>query len=60
MGHAPFPEEERVGLNHKVSKNIEASGNSSENVSRKPIQRKGGKNPITYADAVRTRTKNKL
>ena len=49
-----------VGLNHKVSKNIEASGNSSENVSRKPIQVKEGVNPITYADAVRTRTENRL
>ena len=60
MGHAPFPDEERVRLNDKVSKNIEASGNSSESVSRKPIQVKEGENPITYADTVRTRTKNKL
>ena len=55
MGLAPFPDEERVRLSNNVSKNIKASENYDEDVSRKTVQINEDKNSVTYADMVRTR-----
>ena len=55
MGLAPFPDEERVRSSNNVSKNIKASENYDEDVSRKTVQINEDKNSVTYADMVRTR-----
>ena len=55
MGLAPFPDEERVRLSNNVSKNMKASENYDEDVSRKTVPINEDKNSVTYADMVRTR-----
>jgi len=37
MGLTPFPDEERVRIGEKVSKNMEASRNCDDIVSRNPV-----------------------
>ena len=53
MGLAPFPEEERVGVQKKVRSEAKSSGNGDGPVSRNLSTMGKNKNGVTYADVVR-------
>ena len=54
MGLTPFPQDEHVIALEKETNNIMASGSSSDTVSRKLTMKNWIKNPVTYADDVRS------